>query len=131
MKQKMKTLMLSLMLTAATLTASAQQHYENRGFKALLNGKTPIEVMFQTTQNADNEWMTAGYLYYPKAKTPAPILIVEGWYPEKPIQSKDQNEVVSRFTEYQPDGEVTGILYVTYVEVEEAKIGRASCRERV
>lgn len=71
MKQKMKTLMLSLMLTAATLTASAQQHYElatlradqkleNRGFKAMLNGKTPIEVMFQTTQNADNEWMTAG-----------------------------------------------------------------------
>ena len=118
MKQKMKTLMLSLMLTAATLTASAQQHYENRGFKALLNGKTPIEVMFQTTQNADNEWMTAGYLYYPKAKTPAPILIVEGWYPEKQIVSKDEDEVVSRFTEYQPDGERTGILYVTYVEVE-------------
>ena len=52
--------MLSLMLTAATLTASAQQHYENRGFKALLNGKLPIEVMFQTTQNADDEWVTAG-----------------------------------------------------------------------
>ena len=71
MKQKVKTLMLSLMLTAATLTASAQQHYEratlradqrleNRGFKALLNGKLPIEVMFQTTQNADDEWVTAG-----------------------------------------------------------------------
>jgi len=114
----MKTLMLSLMLTAATLTASAQQHYENRGFKALLNGKTPIEVMFQTTQNQDGEWMTAGYLYYPKAKNPAPILIVEGWYPEKQIVSKDEDETVSRFTEYQPDGERTGILYVTYVEVE-------------
>ena len=110
--------MLSLMLTAATLTAGAQQHYENRGFKALLNGKLPIEVMFQTTQNADDEWVTAGYLYYPKAKNPAPILIVEGWFPEKPIKSKDDDEVVSRFTEYQPDGEVTGILYVTYVEVE-------------
>lgn len=121
--------MLSLMLTAATLTAGAQQHYEratlradqkleNRGFKALLNGKLPIEVMFQTTQNADDEWVTAGYLYYPKAKNPAPILIVEGWFPEKPTKSKDDNEVVSRFTEYQPDGEVTGILYVTYVEVE-------------
>ena len=110
--------MLSLMLTAATLTAGAQQHYENRGFKALLNGKLPIEVMFQTTQNADDEWVTAGYLYYPKAKNPAPILIVEGWFPEKPIKSKDDNEVVSRFTEYQPDGEVTGILYATYGEVE-------------
>lgn len=118
MIQKVKTLMLSLMLTAATLTAGAQQHYENRGFKALLNGKLPIEVMFQTTQNADDEWVTAGYLYYPKAKNPAPILIVEGWFPEKPIKSKDDDEVVSRFTEYQPDGEVTGILYVTYVEVE-------------
>jgi hypothetical protein len=118
MKQKMKTLMLSLMLTAATLTAGAQQHYENRGFKALMNGKIPVEVMFQTTQNQDGEWMTAGYLYYPKAKNPAPILIVEGWYPEKQIVSKDEDETVSRFTEYQPDGERTGILYVTYVEVE-------------
>ena len=95
-----------------------EQHYENRGFKALMNGKIPVEVMFQTTQNQDDQWMTAGYLYYPKAKNPAPILIVEGWYPEKQIVSKDDDETVSRFTEYQPNGEVTGILYVTYVEVE-------------
>ena len=104
-------------LTLGQGTASAQT-YENRGFKALMNGKIPVEVMFQTTHNQDGEWMTAGYLYYPKAKTPAPILIVEGWYPEKPIVSKDKDETVSRFVEYQPDGEKTGILYVTYVEVE-------------
>ena len=103
----------------ATLRPEVREgHYENRGFKALMNGKIPVEVMFQTTQNQDDEWVTAGYLYYPKAKNPAPILIVEGWYPEKQIVSKDEDEVVSRFTEYQPDGERTGILYVTYVEVE-------------
>ena len=117
MKQTVKTVFLSLTLMAGAITAWAQ-HYENRGFKALMNGKIPVEVMFQTTQNQDDEWMTAGYLYYPKAKNPAPILIVEGWYPEKQIVSKDEDETVSRFTEYQPDGEKTGILYVTYVEVE-------------
>ena len=112
----MKTVLTLLLMICAT-TASAQT-YENRGFKALMNGKIPVEVMFQTTRNQDGEWMTAGYLYYPKAKTPAPILIVEGWYPEKPIVSKDEDETVSRFVEYQPDGEKTGTLYVTYVEVE-------------
>lgn len=139
MKQTVKTTFLSLILMIGCTTAWAQ-HYENRGFKAVMiatphsdrkseiatphsdrmseNGKIPVEVMFQTTQNQDGEWMTAGYLYYPKAKNPAPILIVEGWYPEKQIVSKDENETVSRFTEYQPDGERTGILYVTYVEVE-------------
>ena len=128
MKQTVKTLFLLLILMAGTLTVwahsnatlrlEAEENYENRGFKALMNGKIPVEVMFQTTRNQDDEWMTAGYLYYPKAKNPAPILIVEGWHPEKPIQSKDENETVSRFTEYQSDGEMTGILYVTYVEVE-------------
>lgn len=112
----MKTVLTLLLMICAT-TASAQT-YENRGFKALMNGKIPVEVMVQTTRNQDGEWMTAGYLYYPKAKTPAPILIVEGWYPEKPIVSKDEDETVSRFVEYQPDGEKTGTLYVTYVEVE-------------
>ena len=118
MKLTLKTTLSTLLLTLCATTAWAQQHYENRGFKALMNGKIPVEVMFQTTQNQDGEWMTAGYLYYPKAKNPAPILIVEGWYPEKQIVSKDEDETVSRFTEYQPDGEKTGILYVTYVEVE-------------
>ena len=118
MKLTFKTALSTLLLTLCATTVWAQLHYENRGFKALMNGKIPVEVMFQTTQNQDGEWMTAGYLYYPKAKNPAPILIVEGWYPEKQIVSKDEDETVSRFTEYQPDGERTGILYVTYVEVE-------------
>ena len=72
MIQKVKTLMLSLMLTAATLTAGAQQNYENRGFKALLNGKLPIEVMFQTTQNADNEWVTEATCTIRRPRTPLP-----------------------------------------------------------
>ena len=118
MKQSIMKTLLCLLLTLCVTSVSAQGNYENRGFKALMNGKIAVEVMFQTTQNQDGEWMTAGYIYYPKAKNPAPILIVEGWYPEKPIVSKDENEIVCRFVEYQPDGEITGKLYVTYVEVE-------------
>lgn len=118
MKQSIIKTLLCFLLTLCVTCVSAQGNYENRGFKAVMNGKIAVEVMFQTTRNVDDEWITAGYIYYPKAKNPAPILIVEGWYPEKPIVSKDEDEVVSRFVEYQPDGEVTGTLYVTYVEVE-------------
>ena len=81
---------------------SAQEVTENRGFKALLNEKIAVEVFFQTVCT-NGEWQTAGYIYYPKAKSPAPILIVENG---------------GHFMEYQPDGETTGILDLTYDEVE-------------
>ena len=96
---------------------SAQEVTENRGFKALLNGKIAVEVFFQTACY-NGEWQTAGYIYYPKAKSPAPILIVENWGKEKPIVSNEDNVFDSRFMEYQPDGETTGIIYLTYAEVE-------------
>lgn len=99
-------------------TICSAQHYETRGFKALLNGKIPVEVTFQTGQNQDHEWVTAGYIYYPKAKNPAPILIVENWGKEKQIVSPEDNVFNSRFEEYQPNGEHTGIIYVKYTEVE-------------
>ena len=52
------------MICALCLSA---QVTENRGFKALLNGKIAVEVFFQTAYN-NGEWQTAGYIYYPKAK---------------------------------------------------------------
>ena len=67
---------------------SAQEVTENRGFKALLNGKIAVEVFFQTAYY-NGEWQTAGYIYYPKAKSPAPILIVRNWGKEKPIISDE------------------------------------------
>lgn len=112
----MRKLLLSLMMICAAL-ASAQDVTENRGFKATLNGKIAVEVAFQTVCN-NGDWQTAGYIYYPKAKSPAPILIVENWGKEKPVISDEDNVFDRRFVEYQPDGETTGILYLTYAEVE-------------
>ena len=112
----MKKIFLMLMIVWA-VCASAQETTENRGFKAVLNGKIAVEVFFQTAY-CNGEWQTAGYIYYPKAKTPAPILIVANWGNEKPIVSAEEYEFDCRFEEYQPDGETTGILYLTYTEVE-------------
>ena len=94
----MMRLFLSIVFLVAVTWAKAQGAFEHHGFKALLNGKIQVEVAFETTMN-DGEQITAGYIYYPKAKTPAPILIV-----------KDGD----RFVEYQPDGEITGLLTLVY-----------------
>ena len=113
----MKRLPLALFFVCCTLVIAAQEVTENRGFKAVMNGKYAVEVFFQTAHN-DGDWQTAGYIYYPKAKSPAPILIVENWGNEKQIVSDEDNVFDCRFVEYQSDGETTGILYLTYAEVE-------------
>ena len=96
---------------------SAQDYAETHGFKAIMNGKIAVEVFFQTNLH-DDEWQMAGYIYYPNAKKPAPILIVDYWGEEKPTCPDDDHMYACRFVEYQPDGEVTGILYLTCAEVE-------------
>ena len=113
----MKKLSLALFFACCSLIVTAQKVTENRGFKAVLNEKIAVEVFFQTACT-NGEWQTAGYIYYPKAKSPAPILIVENWGNEKQIVSDEDNVFDCRFVEYQPDGETTGILYLTYAEVE-------------
>ena len=113
----MKRLSLAIIFACCALIVAAQEVTENRGFKALLNGKYAVEVFFQTAHN-DGDWQTAGYIYYPTAKKPAPILIAENWGNEDPIVSDEDNVFDRRFVEYQPDGEMTGIIYLTYAEVE-------------
>jgi len=113
----MKRLSLAIIFACFALIVAAQEVTENRGFKALLNGKIAVEVFFQTAYY-NGEWQTAGYIYYPKAKKPAPILIAENWGNEDPIVSDEDNVFDRRFVEYQPDGEMTGIIYLTYAEVE-------------
>lgn len=93
-------LVLSIALLVCATCAKAQTTFEHHGFKALLNGKIQVEVAFETALN-DGEQITAGYIYYPKAKTPAPILLV-----------KDGD----RFVEFQPDGEITGVLSLAYTQ---------------
>lgn len=108
---------LLVMIMVCAVCASAQEITEQHAFKAMLNGKIAIEVAFQTT-NDDGNWQTAGYIYYPKAKSPAPILIVDNWNGETPAVSEDDNVFNRRFMEFQTDGENTGMLYLTYAEVE-------------
>ena len=112
----MRSVILTLMMLWAGCV-SAQDYTETRGFKAVMNGKIAVEVFFQTDLK-DDEWQTAGYIYYPNAKAPAPILIVDNWGDEKPKDNDDDYTYECRFVEYQPNGEVTGILYLTCAEVE-------------
>ena len=112
----MRKYLLSLMMMWAGSVA-AQDYAETRGFKAVMNGKIAVEVFFQTDMH-DDEWQMAGYIYYPNAKAPAPILIVNNWGDEKPKDNDDDYTYECRFVEYQPNGEVTGILYLTCAEVE-------------
>ena len=91
----MRKIILAIM-TLCAVCASAQNVTEQHGFKALLNGKTAVEVFLQTVCN-DGDWRTAGYVYYPNAKSPAPILIVENWSGEAPVMSES-----ARWRGYRP-----------------------------
>ena len=86
---------LSLLLVVSAVCVKAQDTSKHHVFKALLNGRIAVEVAFETAEN-NGEWLTAGYIFYPKAKNPAPILIVSDWGNEKPISSQDKNTVISR-----------------------------------
>ena len=70
-----KTFLLLILFAFIHFPVSAQELNEMKGFKGLLGGKTAVEIVVSDKYN-DGEWITAGYCYYPKAKTPAPILVV-------------------------------------------------------
>ena len=106
----------SLLLFFYAMTMTAQN--EVRYFTGKLNGKIPFELLFESKFVSDNDFRTAGYMYYPNAKNPAPILVVGR--PLK-VNSKDPNAdnlFHEGFTEYQPDGEITGKMDIQYYEVE-------------
>ena len=107
---------LTFILLLVTLTASAQvdKYLENHIFVGTMNGKIPVEVAWQS--NLDGRM--AGYIYYPNASKPAPILIV-GHYGR--VNPKERNsEYLNRvdFTEYQKDGSITGRFTLVFTEVE-------------
>ena len=68
-------------------------------YTAKLDGRIPIIIVLQ--RNADDT--VAGYIYYPRAKNPAPIMVVGGYtlYNGVGIYGLD---------EYQPDGKVSGFI---------------------
>ena len=114
----MKTFFSFLALLQACLQiAMAQDLNEMKGFKGLLNGKTAVEIVVSEKYN-DGDWITAGYCYYPKAKTPAPILVVATQETDKKLLPKGENHYMLKLVEYQPDGQITGIFRIWYTEVE-------------
>ena len=105
------------LLVALPMSVCAQELNEMKGFKGLLNGKTAVEIVVSAEFN-DGDWITAGYCYYPKAKTPAPILLIATTETDKSLLPKGENRYLLKLVEYQPDGQITGIFRIWYTEVE-------------
>ena len=109
-----KLLTATLLFFALTASAQVDKYLENHIFVGTMNGKIPVEVAWQS--NLDGRM--AGYIYYPNASKPAPILIV-GHYGK--VNPKERNsEFLNRvdFTEYQKDGSITGRFTLVFTEVE-------------
>lgn len=72
-------------------------NYPCQRFDARLDGRIPVNIVFQRNENND----VAGYIYYPRAKKPAPIKIVGH-------ASPTDDHLIYYLDEYQPDGTITG-----------------------
>ena len=108
-----KILFAVLGLWAMTASAQVNKYLESRVFVGTLNGKTPVEIAFQSTADRN-----AGYIYYPKASSPAPILIVGKDLPVNRKERNSENLYKMEFTEYQKDGSVSGTFTLVFTEVE-------------
>ena len=104
-----KVVSLLLLFYAATMVAQEEIHY----FKGKLNGKIAFELVYGYYGNR-----CAGYMYYPNAKSPAPILVVGHGLETDPKDPYADNLYREGLEEYQPDGEMTGKMDVQYYEVE-------------
>ena len=91
------------------MVAQEEIHY----FKGKLNGKIAFELVYGYYGNR-----CAGYMYYPNAKSPAPILVVGHGLETDPKDPYADNLYREGLEEYQPDGEMTGKMDVQYYEVE-------------
>ena len=107
-------LFLLLLCTSSVIAQTYEKHY----FKGKLNNKIPVEIAWYTTLN-DGDWVTMGYIYYPNAKNPAPILIVGESTKISPKEPNYDNLDGLKFTEYQPDGTITGRFTILWYEVED------------
>ena len=109
-----KVVSLLLFFYAATMAAQNEIHC----FKGKLNGRTAFELVYGYQQAGENDHRCAGYMYYPNAKNPAPILVV-GHPLEADAKDPNYDHLYREgFEEYQPDGEMTGKMDLQYYEVE-------------
>ena len=73
--------------------------YPLQRYNAKLDGRISVTIAFQ--KNEDNT--VAGYIYYPKAKNPAPIMVVGS------VSRHNETDFYT-LNEYQPDGKVSGFI---------------------
>ena len=99
---------------AASMAAQNEIHF----FKGKLNGKTAFELVYGYQSVGENDYSCVGYMYYPNAKTPAPILVVGHPLKANPKDPNYDNLYREGFEEYQPNGEMTGKMDIQYYEVE-------------
>jgi len=74
-------------------------NYPLQRYDAKLDGRISVIIVFQRNEAGT----VAGYIYYPKAKNPAPIMIVG--------RATNYNGVdIYSLSEFQPDGKVSGFI---------------------
>ena len=108
-----KVISLFFLFCATTMAAQGEIHY----YKGKLNGKIAFELVYGY-ESVDDDARVAGYMYYPNAKSPAPILVVGHSLEADPKDPYFDNLYREGFKEYQPDGEMTGKMDIQYYEVE-------------
>ena len=108
-----KVVSLFFLFCATTMAAQGEIHY----YKGKLNGKIAFELVYGF-ESVDGDARIAGYMYYPNAKSPAPILVVGHSLDADPKDPYYDNLYREGFEEYQPDGEMTGKMDIQYYEVE-------------
>lgn len=93
-------LVLSMALCMLMLSGlQAQTVYR---YDAKLDGRIPVTIALQE----DNWTHVAGYIYYPKAKNPAPIMVIGS------VMHYPDNEADYYLNEYQSDGTITGTISI-------------------
>lgn len=86
---------------------SSLLNYPCHRFDAMLDGRIPVNIVFQRTE----EGTVGGYIYYPKAKNPAPILVAGS------VQQYEGTDFY-HLDEYQADGTISGFININYKKVE-------------
>lgn len=97
----MKRLSLSIVFVCFMLALVAQAQTVYR-YDAKLDGRIPVTIALQE----DNWTHVAGYIYYPKAKNPAPIMVIGS------VMNYPDNEADYYLNEYQSDGTITGTISI-------------------
>ena len=109
-------LWLMVFIACTTLMAQADS-YESFVFKGMVDGKVPIEIALQTSFSMEKGTIAAGYILYPNATEPTPLLTA-GTYKEIESSRPDCDFLSKvRLQEFQSDGALTARIELLFKEV--------------